>query len=484
VSALSTRIVFRNTGLLVIAQALAAPLSVLVNAVAARKLGAEDYGLLFQSLAFSTFAFLFVEWGQSAVLTAKVATQRQLAGRFLGSALAFRLAAAILVGLLVLGVFALARYPPRFIAVLSLSMVMLTFGTVVLACQDTMRGFERAELAAGTYVAWQLMGAGVVMPVLLLGAGIYGFQIAQICCAAVGCSVVLWLLPRLKVPALEVDPEVIRDLFLSGRPFLIFGIVLLLQPLVDSAWLSELLPPPSKDVGWYAAARKLIGALSTPASALTASLYPTLVRLKIESMQTYRRTVADALYAVTVMVVPVALGCALFPALGISIFGQSSYAPAERDLVMLAPNLAFVYLSMPVGACLASSGRQSVWTVVQMGSVVFSLIFDPIAIHWFLRHQGNGGLGVCLVASISELLMLTGGLVLLPPGILRLVPWSRLAAVVLSGGVMAAVAYGSTWWPEAVRAMAASAAYAICLQLSGGFDFRQTRVLLREIRGR
>src|ERR1700733_894452 len=107
--------------MLVIAQAIAAPLSVVVNAVAARKLGAEDYGLLFQSLAFSTFAFLFVEWGQSSVLTAKVATQRQLAGRFLGSALAFRLGAALVVGLLVLAACAIARYEARFIAIVSLS---------------------------------------------------------------------------------------------------------------------------------------------------------------------------------------------------------------------------------------------------------------------------------------------------------------------------------------------------------------------------
>jgi O-antigen/teichoic acid export membrane protein len=480
---LSTRIVFRNTGMLVIAQAIAAPLSVLVNAVAARKLGAEDYGLLFQSLAFSTFAFLFVEWGQSAVLTAKVATQRQLAGRFLGSALAFRLGAALVVGLLVLAACAMAGFEARFIAILSLSMVGLTFGTVVLACQDTMRGFERAELAAGTYVSWQLMSAGVVVPVLLLGAGIYGYQITQICCAALGCAVVVWLLPRLQVPALEVNAGVVKDLFLSGRPFLIFGIILLLQPLIDSAWLSELLPPPSKDVGWYAAARKLVGALSYPASALTASLYPTLVRLKIESLETYRRTMADALYAVTVMVLPVALGCALFPSLGIAIFGQSGYAPAERDLAMLAPYLALVFLSMPIGACLASSGRQNIWTTVQLGSVLVSLIFDPLLITWFLRHAGNGGLGVCLAASISELLMVVGGLVLLPPGILRAVPWVRLSAVALSGGVMTGIAYASTAWPEALRAVAATAAYLLCLQLSGGFNFLQTRALLREIRG-
>jgi hypothetical protein len=120
---------------------------------------------------------------------------------------------------------------------------------------------------------------------------------------------------------------------------------------------------------------------------------------------------------------------------------------------------------------------------VQLGSVLVSLIFDPLFITWFLRHAGNGGLGVCLAASISELLMVVGGLVLLPAGILRQVPWSRMSAVALSGGVMVGVAFASTGWPEVARAAAATAAYLLCLQLSGGFNFLQARALLREIRG-
>src|ERR1700745_24725 len=107
---MSTRIVLRHAGLLVLAQAVAAPLVVLVNAVAARKLGAEDFGLLYQAATFASFAFLFVEWGQANVLTAKVAGSRPLAGRYLGSSLAFRLAAAAGVGLLTCAVCAAAGY--------------------------------------------------------------------------------------------------------------------------------------------------------------------------------------------------------------------------------------------------------------------------------------------------------------------------------------------------------------------------------------
>jgi O-antigen/teichoic acid export membrane protein len=473
----------RNAGLLVLAQAISAPLSVLMNAVAARKLGTQDFGLVYQAGTFATFAFLFVEWGQANVLTAKVAGCRTLAGRYLGSSMTFRLAAALCVGLLVCAACAAAGYGPRFISILALVMTGLTCTTLVAACQDIMRGFERAELAAGSFVAWQLLSVLVVLPVLLLGGGIYGFLSTQVACAVAGCAFVVLLLPRLQVPRLEVHWSVVRELFMSGRSFLVFNVVLLLQPLVDAAMLSRYAPPPAGDMGWFAVARKLIGVLIYPASALVAALYPTLCRLKIESMDSYRRTMADALYAVAVLVIPATIGCLCFPELGVAIFGQSGYAAAADDLRMYSPYIALVYFSMPIGACLASAGRQNAWTTVQFGSVIVSLVLDPPLIAWFQHRAGNGGLGVCLAGVISEMLMVTGGVLLLPRGILTRLPWRKLAGVLLSGGVMAALAYGSSGSPLILRALLATAGYLLCLQVSGGFNFLQTRALLRELRG-
>jgi O-antigen/teichoic acid export membrane protein len=479
----STRVVFRNAGLLAIAQAIGAPLALLVNAVTARKLGAEDFGLLYQAWTFSSFALLFVEWGTSSVLAARVAAQRDLAGRFLGSALAFRLAGAIGAALLVCAVSFAVGYGHRFVALLALAMMAATCGTIVGACQDTLRGFERAELAAASHVVWQLLSVAVVVPVLLLGGGITGLLVAQVCCALAGCAVVVAMLPRLKVPRLEVSTHVMKELFRGGHPFLVFSIVLVLQPLIDAAILAKIVPPPAGDLGWYAAARKLIGVLVYPASALIIALYPTLCRLRIESMEAYRKTAADAMYALAVLVVPLTMGCIFFPELGVAIFGQSGYGPAADNLGMLAPYVALVYLSMPVGSCLASSGRQTAWTTLQFGCVIVSVILDPPLIRWFLQHFGNGSLGVCAAAVISEAVMLAGGLLLLPQGVLARVPWLRMAAVVLSGIGMAATAYWSTGLNVVLRVIAAGVAYILCLQLSGGFNFLQTRALLREIRG-
>jgi len=419
--------VFRNTGLLVIAQAVVTPVSILINAVAGRTLGSANFGLLYQALTFSSFVFLFVEWGQSNVLTGKVARQRMEAGELLGSGIALRLGGALAALVAVPGVCALAGYDVDFLIVLELAMLLATFATVAAACQDVFRGFERTDFAAASFVGFQLLSAAVVIPTLLGGGGIRGLLIAQVICAALGTAFVIKMLPRMQVPKLTVRRDVMLDLFRSGQPFILFGLVLLLQPVVDAAMMSKFATADS--MGWYAAARKLVGILTFPAAALIAALYPTLCRLYAEDERAYRKTAADALFVVSLLVIPVALGCGLFPQLGVAIFGQQNFAPACDDLRILAPYVFLVYFSMVIGSCLVAAGRQNGWTAVQLGSVIVSVALDPPLISWFQAHYGNGGLGVCSAAVLSEVLMVGGGLWLLPKGILAEVPRGNFAHI-------------------------------------------------------
>jgi O-antigen/teichoic acid export membrane protein len=227
-----------------------------------------------------------------------------------------------------------------------------------------------------------------------------------------------------------------------------------------------------------------VGVLTYPASALIMALYPTLCRLRSEDMGSFRRTAADALYAAAIFVAPVTLGCALFPELGVAIFGQRYYGPAEDDLRMLAPYIFLVYFSMPVGSCLASSGRQNAWTSLQFVCVMVSAALDPPLIRWFQATQGNGGLGVCVAAVVSEILMVTGGIALLPKGILANIPGRKIAAALLSAAVMILVALSLMALDALARATLAVLAYFLCLHLSGGVNLSQLRSFLGALRKR
>src|SRR5437763_478262 len=81
----TSRLVLRNVLFLIFAQLMGTPISLLVNAMLARHLGPEEFGLMYLASTFVSFGFLAVDWGQSSTLPASVAKDRSRSGELLGS---------------------------------------------------------------------------------------------------------------------------------------------------------------------------------------------------------------------------------------------------------------------------------------------------------------------------------------------------------------------------------------------------------------
>ena len=473
--------VLRNAIWLIGAQVLAAPLSVLINAFAGRYLGPADFGVLYLATTYSAFALLFVEWGQFGTLTGKIATHRSRAGELLGSAMLWRLVAGAMAAACVLILCVIAGYGRSFLVVMALMMVATGLGSVAAAAQDAVRGFERTDFAALTYLGGQLLLAAVSIAVLWLGYGLRGLVMGQIMCAAVGMAFVLYMLPRLNIRRLSFRPDIIVELVRDGRAFLFLALIVQLQPLVDGAMMSHFANADA--IGWYAASRKLLGVLIFPAAAVGSALYPSLVRqFSVGDLAGCRTTVHGALRALCLVVFPLAICCALFPQVGVMIFNAKKFAPAEENLRVLALWLFLLYISIPLSQCINASGRQVRWAAVQFGCVIISAVADPPLIDWFQAHSGNGGLGVCVASVISEMLMVTGAVLLVPKGVLNAALLRLLGKPALAGAVMAGIGFLVGRYNTAAGAIVALASYAAVLWLSGelrGERLRSLRVSLR-----
>ncbi len=404
--------VLRNAAWLAGGQFLAAPLALLVSAVAAHVLGPTDFAWIYLATTFATFGFLVVEWGQSATLTAKISRERARALDWLASSLGLRALLLAPVALALLGLCLGLHYPAVLLAALGCCMLAATCNAVSYACQDVFRALERADLSAASYLAWQVLAVLVVVPALLLGAGLLGYLLAQVAMAALGALALLWVVRRLGEGHLTPDRARMGQLFLAGRPFLIFNVVLALQGNLDALFLSRLAP--AAVLGWSAVASKLVGVLIFPATALIGSLYPTLCRIGPDDPEQAARAVRAALRLALICAAPLALGCALFPELGVRIYGGAAFRPAESNLHVLAAFVFLVYVTMPLGTTLVALGRQRAWTWAQLGCVLVSIVLDPVLIPWFQARAGNGGLGICVASVVAEALMLIAAIRLMP----------------------------------------------------------------------
>lgn len=430
------RVVFRNTALLLVAKILATPITILVNAITARYIGPDVYSRVYIAATYAGFGSLLVDFGQSGAVPAMIARDRGRAGEFLGSALAWRFGSALVVySTIGIGCFLLAGGDLEFQRVFALVAVASTIQALNAVMQDAIRGFERADVDAMLGVGAPFVGMFVTLPILLLGGRLKAVLVGDIALALAALLVVRHFARRVILSRLSVRKDVIKSLLIHGYPFLFFGLAMSLQPSIDAFFLSKY--SPSDVVGWHGAARRLVGLLIFPASALIAALYPVLCRLWSTDVGAYVQTAAASLRSTIIFVVPAAVGCALFPDIGISIYGMAKFGPAQANLRILAIFIFLVYFSMTLGSALLAAGRAKAWAVVQSLCVVVSVIADPLLVPWFQERYGNGGLGICVSNVISEVFMVGFGLWLLPRGSFDRSVFRVLALACLAGAAMA-----------------------------------------------
>jgi O-antigen/teichoic acid export membrane protein len=476
-------LILRNALYLVASQAIVTPLTLIINGAMGRHLGPAEYGDLYLAGTFAVLGFLLVEWGQGPLLTAHVARDHTRAGELAGTSIAFRIVGSLVVGAALMALSLLLGKDRGFLVVMALVVLGSALGTVVGGCHDVVRGFERMDFGAASYVGWQVLRLIVVVPTLLLGGRLRAVLVAQAACAAVGLVPVVRLLPRVGVTALRVRWATARQLLIEGIPFLVFGLSLALQSNVDAVLMSKLAS--REAVGWYAAAGKLQGALIYPVGVLIAALYPTLCRLHVEDQSEYRRTAAEAMRTTTLLVLPLAACCFLYPDVGVRLlFGSGSYGPAEDNLRILSLNVLLLYFSMPVSSCLNSSGRQWPWTITQFACVLLALGLDWWLIPHFQATRNNGGLGVCWSAVASEGVKVAVGVALLPRGIFTAAVLRKLLLAALAAGAMIGVAAPTLRFGSFVSAPLAVGAYAVFLWLTGGVDREQLAAVRAIVRRR
>jgi O-antigen/teichoic acid export membrane protein len=331
-----------------------------------------------------------------------------------------------------------------------------------------MVGFERIEVVAYRQILEQFAVVIIVVPILLFGGGVNAALVGH---AVVTVIVLLYIRRALRstnIGPLSVDLSTLKTLLRRGTPFVFLGVAMVLQPSIDAAFLSKLAP--ADVIGWYSAGRRLIGFLVFPASALVGALYPTLCRLYATDSDAFRQTASSALRGTTLLVMPVALGCLLYPDIGVALYSRSSFLSAEDNLRVLALFLFLLYFSMPLGVCIMATGRQRAWAIVQSTSVVVSLVLDPILVPRFQQRMGNGGLGLCVATVVSEIIVVACGSWLAPSGLLDRRLWRSLIPALVSAMAMVVVARLLKSTTSFVAAPIAVTAYAGCLWITGGLD--------------
>ncbi|MET0790893.1 MAG: oligosaccharide flippase family protein, partial [Polyangiaceae bacterium] len=226
--------VARNTTFLVVAQVIGMPLSLLVNGIMGRRLGAAEFGDIYLAGTLVSFGFLAVDWGQAATLPSMIARDRSRAGVLLGSGLVWRACSAVAVYGIIAVAGMLLGYSTRLQIALALVSVSRLFGTATAAYLDSARGFENSSLTAASQVRYNVLCAVLFIPVVLLGGRMLSVLSVLIIAEIVNAIFVVRGSRSLGIGKLRFSRTELKSQLSMGVTFMMLGLALALQPIVDA----------------------------------------------------------------------------------------------------------------------------------------------------------------------------------------------------------------------------------------------------------
>lgn len=469
----------RNAFHLVLGQAGTMVLGIVFSAALGRTLGAADFGLYFLITSFSNFALVLVDWGQQYFGIRAVARAPERGGELLGTGLVLRAVGTALVCIPTgLSAWALG-YDRRTIwfavAFVALNMPLFlaqNFGIVF-------RGHDRMGLDATVSVTNRAAGLALALLALGLGLGLGGVVVSQGLAGCVALVTAAWLYPRVSNARVRFSGITAREILLGGSAIVTMNLATNVQPYIDAVLLSQLVPKDA--VGWYGAAKTLMGTLLAPSLILGAAAFPRLSRAAGD-LDRFHREMRLAARPMVWLGGLAAVGTWHFADVAIRIIygSKGQFGPAGIILSVFGLGLFLVFIDVLLGTAATALGRATAFSVMKIATVALATGLEVVLVPWFQHHQGNGGIGVVTAFVGCEVLVFLGLLSLMPSGSAGpiLLDGGRALLAALVTGVMLQVLPPFSPWLGIPLCIAAFTVLSIMLGLVQRSDLQRLRAQL------
>jgi O-antigen/teichoic acid export membrane protein len=404
----------RNTFFLFAGQVATAVLSLILTAFLGRWLGVVEFGNYYLLMVCATFAYVLVDWGQSAYLIREAVRRREDGGRLLGSALTFRTAVALMAALPAAALVKLIGYGDR---TASLSLLAILSGVPLALSQAygyMFRSQNRMDLDASVAVIGKALTVAVTVPVLLLGGKLPAVVLFQVVGGLGSLLVAVILARKCRLQARPPELGLLRDLASGGTPIALFFLARAVQPFIDAIVLVALVP--QEVVGWYGAARAIIALLCAPALIICTSSFPEFARVA-DSTPDLRLVLSASWRLLLVLGALAMVGTFMFADVAVSIiYGGRHFEPAATLLQVFAVVLPILFIDMLLANAITAVGKTKEIALVKALSVAISTGLAALLIPLCQTRFGNGAIGLILAFVCVEILVLLAFIWLIPRG--------------------------------------------------------------------
>lgn len=404
----------RNAFHLGVGQVATAVLGFVLVAALGRSLGASDFGVYYIVLTIWGFVGVAIDWGQGTYLVREAARGRSDQATFIGGALVVRTLGWGCALVLAAAIAKLSGYDDVIVILAPLAVLVgLPFALSQPLC-FVLRGKERMDLDAIVQIVAKALTLIATLLVLAFGGGVIEVVIAS-GAGGIGALLVSLVLARqLDIKVAAPAREALYGHFRTGLPIAALALVILAQPLLDVLILS--LFTGREVVGWYGAARSILGMTIAPAGILVTASFPEMVRVA-NVVPDLRRVLASN--ARLLLIVGAAAASVLYlfaPEIVAIIYGHQHFEQAVPILRVAAVFMPLICLGYSLGTATTAMLKMTEMALAKAVAVAVGAAVSFLAVGYFQARFGNGAIALVITAGFAEIFMLILFAAVLPRG--------------------------------------------------------------------
>lgn len=427
----------RNVISLLLSQGATWIVSISVLIVVPGELGDELFGELSFAFVYVSLFGLLATYGTSDFLTKTLARDVENTGHYVFNALVMKSIVALTASVLAIGLGLALGFDGQRIALISvhcLGMVLTVLNNVLLGGLQALQRMGRPALwnAVSLYV-----GGITGVTLLLNGADVVSYAFAF------NAAMIIPLIGNVTALRTElqtrtgIDRRVWKHVLVGGFPFFAMSGLLAIYGSVDIPMIEAFAG--TQTVGWYALAYRWVSMPAYFAVVVATAYLPALSAEHPASSARFASMANRALYVVLLVAIPGAVGIALIA----DDFISAVYGPEFRQAVpimqLLALHIPIVGLDVVLGTVVVAADRQRQWLVFSGLAAVFNPMANLVAIPLAMERFDNGAIGAAFTTVLTEMILMTGALLIRPKDVLDRQTKHVIARIVVASAAMVPV---------------------------------------------
>lgn len=392
-------IIARNSGWMMGAKLVSSVLSLVFLAIAANKLGAEDYGTLNFVFSIAGFFHILLDLGYMTLLIERASKDRDKLEWHLNGNLGLKLL--LYPGGLVLYSLLLFKYPhlwddPAVFLCGYIFVVLNTQGYLlrgVLMSRETFAPIGKSEV----FERFVLLGAGLVVLFTIPSLAPYVLVLVT-----ANFLKVIYLSIAVKRAGVQSrwrwDTNYVTSNWSAALPHALYSIAGMMHYRIDSVMIGSMRP--FAEVGLYSASFDKVLGFVMFGQMITNAVTPTASRLFATNREEFRRIFDRAFFLLPVIAAPITIGLAICSKGIIALFHSAEYESTWLALAWLAPYVLLRFWIYLYASMLLAAGRIGSHVIAESIGVTAKVILNLILI------PKMGFAGAAVSFAIAEVVVL------------------------------------------------------------------------------